>query len=190
MSSLHFDLKRRTSCILMYSWELLPVPSDHWLWFSPFPRQAAEFVPPASSAGPPPLYASELLEPVKGWMGKQRSVKKWNFWTTFLYFDTDNTKKRYQHQLIFTCKLSWTRSASLFAKAVSKMLECSRSVLWDCASPASFPFSCSSSSASFLLASSNFRIRFLKHRDSWSCEINSHHVRKFSNYRSVKTLLI
>lgn len=52
------------------------------------------------------------------------------------------------------------------------MLECSRRVLWDWANPANFPFSCSSSSASFLLASSNFRIRFLKHLDSWSCETN------------------
>lgn len=81
---------------------------------------------------------------------------------------TNKFKKEWK--LIFTCKLSWTRSASLLAKADSKMLECSRRVLWDCAKPANFPFSCSSSSANFLLASSNFLIRFLKHRDSWSCE--------------------
>lgn len=81
-----------------------------------------------------------------------------------------------------TCKLSWTRSASLFAKADSRMLACSRSALWDWANPASFPFSCSSSSANFLLASSNFRIRFLKQRDSWSCGSNTcHWYKKLNN---------
>lgn len=87
-----------------------------------------------------------------------------------------------QSFFFLTCKLSWTRSASLFAKADSRMLACSRSALWDWANPASFPFSCSSSSANFLLASSNFRIRFLKQRDSWSCGSNTcHWYKKLNN---------
>lgn len=124
--------------------------------------RAVEFEPPASFAGPPPLYASEQLEP-------EKRVKMKTKILGYGLFGIHSLLKR-SKKLIFTCKLSWTRSASLLAKADSKMLECSRRVLWDCAKPANFPFSCSSSSANFLLASSNFLIRFLKHRDSWSCE--------------------
>lgn len=157
---------RRTYWILLLISRFLPVPLGPWLWFSLFPRQAVEFVPPASFAGPPPLYASEQLEPEKRRKVKVKLLIKNNN----LFPSTFKRAKQF-----FTCKLSWTRSASLLARADSKMLECSRRVLWDWASPASLPFSCSSSSASFLLASSNFRIRFLKHRDSWSCKINSGH---------------
>lgn len=85
----------------------------------------------------------------------------------------------------FTCKLSWTRSASLLAKADSKMLVCSRSALWDWFNPASFPFSCSSSSANFLLASSNFLILFLKQRDSWSCKKKKNLIKSRSPVISV-----
>lgn len=72
-------------------------------------------------------------------------------------------------RLFHTCRLSCTRSASLLASAASKILACSRNVLWDFPRPESFPFSCSNSSTSFLLASSRRRILFLKLRDSCSC---------------------
>lgn len=161
----------RKYCILMLIFQILPVLSGPWLWFSLSPRQAVEFVPPASFADPLPLYASEQPEPVNR---RIQCCKNIGLSTRFFYCGIDDrwTIKTYINIIKLTCKLSWTRSASLLAKADSKMLECSRRALWDWANPANFPFSCSSSSASFLFASSNFRIRFLKHRDSWSCEIN------------------
>lgn len=81
-----------------------------------------------------------------------------------------------------TCRLSCIRSASLLARAVSRMLACSRSAVWDCPSPASFPRSCSSSNDSFLLCSSRRRILFLNPRDSWSFK----HINKKMHYTQLR----
>lgn len=67
-----------------------------------------------------------------------------------------------------TCRFSWTKSASLFANAVSRTLLCSRKAALDWLRPVSFPRSCSSSRANFLLISSKRFIFLLNPRDSWS----------------------
>lgn len=67
-----------------------------------------------------------------------------------------------------TCRFSCTKSASLFANAVSRILLCSRKAALDWLRPVSFPRSCSSSRANFLLMSSKRFIFFLKPLDSWS----------------------
>ena len=69
---------------------------------------------------------------------------------------------------VHTCRFSWTRSASLLAKAVSKMPLCSLRAALDCPRPISFPLSCSKSRANFLFDSSRHFIFLLKPLDSCS----------------------
>lgn len=73
-----------------------------------------------------------------------------------------------------TWRFSCTRSASLLASAVSRILLCSRKAALDCPRPVSFPRSCSNSRASFLFDSSRCLIFFLKPLDSWSWKILIH----------------
>lgn len=75
---------------------------------------------------------------------------------------------RYYIKRSDTCRFSCTKSASLFANAVSRILLCSLKAALDWLRPISFPRSCSSSRANFLLTSSKRFIFFLKPRDSWS----------------------